>query len=109
MTALGNFLKEKRLQQGLSMKNVYKATGISDSKLSRIENGSNSSTPAPCILQALSKLYGINLLELYRMAGYLDEEAISSYKQVFQNVNLLTEEERAHIQTQIDLFTKGRT
>lgn len=108
MVALGEYLKGIRLQQELSLKDVYKATGISDSKLSRIENETNASDPAPSILQALSKLYDINLIELYRMAGYLDEEALSSYERVFQNVDLLTEDERNHIQAQIDLFTKGR-
>ncbi len=108
MVALGEYLKGIRLQQELSLKDVYKATGISDSKLSRIENGTNASDPSPSILQALSKLYNINLIELYHMAGYLDEEALSSYERVFQNVDLLTEDERNHIQAQIDLFTKGR-
>lgn len=108
MVALGEYLKGIRLQRELSLKDVYKATGISDSKLSRIENETNASDPAPSILQALSKLYDINLIELYRMAGYLDEEALSSYERVFQNVDLLTEDERNHIQAQIDLFTKGR-
>lgn len=108
MVALGEYLKGIRLQQELSLKDVYKATGISDSKLSRIENATNASDPAPSILQALSKLYNINLIELYCMAGYLDEEALSSYERVFQNVDLLTEDERNHIQAQIDLFTKGR-
>ena len=108
MVALGAYLKEVRRKQNLSLKDVYKATGISDSKLSRIENGTNVSDPAPGILQILSKLYNINLIELYCIAGYLDEEALSSYEQVFQSVDLLTEDERNHIQTQIDLFTKGR-
>lgn len=108
MVALGEYLKRIRMQRELSLKDVYKETGISDSKLSRIENGTNLSNPAPCILQSLSKLYNVNLIELYCLAGYLDEEALSSYEQVFQNVDLLTEDERNHIQTQIDLFTKGR-
>ncbi len=108
MVALGEYLKEIRIQRGLSMKDVYKETGVSDSKLSRIENGTNVSDPAPSILQALSKLYDISLIELYRIAGYLDEEALSSYMRVFHNLDLLTEDERNHIQAQIDLFTKGR-
>ena len=108
VTLLGAYLKRIRLQQGLSLKDVYKKTGISDSKLSRIENGANVSETAPSILQGLSKLYNINLIELYRMAGCLDEEALSSYERVFKNVDLLTEDERNHIQEQIDLFTKGR-
>ena len=55
MVTLGAYLKRIRLQQGLSLKDVYKKTGISDSKLSRIENGANVSETAPSILQGLSK------------------------------------------------------
>lgn len=108
MDVLGQYLKERRIQRGLSLKDVYKETGISDSKLSRIENGTNASDPAPSILQTLSKLYNVSLVELYRIAGYLDEEALSSYVRVFHNLDLLTEDERNHVQAQIDLFTKGR-
>lgn len=108
MVSLGEYLRETRLQQDLSLKDVYKETGISDSKLSRIENDANVSNTAPVILQTLAKLYNINLIELYCMAGYLDEESLSSYERVFQNVDLLTKDERNHIQEQIDLFTKGR-
>lgn len=108
MDGLGEYLKSIRLAKGISLKEVYKQTGISDSKLSRIENGNNASETAPSILQSLARLYDINLVELYIRAGYLDEEALSSYQKVFNHVDLLSEDERNHIQTQIDLFTKGR-
>lgn len=108
MSKLGEFLKAIRTNQGLSLKDVYKATGISDSKLSRIENGSNASETAPSTLVSLARLYKISLIDLYLMAGYLDEDALSSYQKVFSNVDLLNEDERNHIQAQIDLFTKGR-
>lgn len=42
------------------------------------------------------------------MFPYLDDEALSSYKQVFHNADLLTDDERKNTQEQIDLFTKGR-
>lgn len=108
MSKLGEYLKKIRDELGLSLKDVYRETGISDSKLSRIENGTNVSAPTPDVLQALSKLYQINLVELYLIVGYLDEEALSSYVQVFKNVKLLKDDERKNIQEQIDLFTKGR-
>ena len=38
MNRLGDYLKEARIRQGLSLKDVYRETGISDSRLSRIEN-----------------------------------------------------------------------
>ena len=108
LECVGVRLKQIRLQKGLSLKDVYKATGISDSKLSRVENGTLSSDVAPSILKTLSKLYDINLIDLYIDAGYLDEEALSSYEKVFLRVDLLSNDERNHIQEQIDLFTRGR-
>ena len=91
MDSLGDYLKEARIRQGLSLKDVYRETGISDSRLSRIENGSTAF-----------------LVDLLINAGYLDAEALSSYERVFRNVDLLSDDERNHIQEQIDLFTKGR-
>jgi len=106
---LGEYLKSARLRKGLSLMDVYKAVGISDSKLSRIENGSNKTETSPGILKTLAGLYEIGLVDIYIIAGYLDDEALLSYEQVFQNVNLLDEQEKNHIQEQINLFTKGRS
>lgn len=108
MNKLGNYLKKLRIQHGFSLKKVYQATGITDSKLIRIENGANNSEVSPKDLKALAKLFKINLVDLYLIAGYLDEESLSSYEQVFQNADLLSDDERNNIQEQIDLFTKGR-
>lgn len=108
MNGIGCFLKSLREKNGLSMKDVQNRTGISNSILSRIENGKNQSGVSPSILCALSKLYNYNLVDLYILAGYLDDEALSSYRQVFHNADLLTTDERKNIQELIDLFTKGR-
>ena len=108
MNELGFLLKRLRTEAKMSLKDVYKATGISDSKLTRIEHGSNVSEPSPSILRALSKLYNVNLVELYLAAGYLDAADLASYERAFQRVDLLTDDEKQSIQIQIDLFTKGR-
>lgn len=108
MNELGILLRRLRNEAGLSLKDVYKISGISDSKLNRIENNTNASETAPSILRVLSKLYNVNLVELYLAAGYLDAEALSSYERTFRGVELLTDDEKQHIQKQIDLFTKGR-
>lgn len=108
MNELGVVLSRMRNDAKLSLKDVYKATGISDSKLSRIEQGKNTSQPAPDVLKTLSKLYGVDLIELYLAAGYLDANDLCSYERVFQNVELLTPDEKESIQTQINLFTKDR-
>lgn len=108
MDEIGQYLKNMRTQRGLSLKKVRTKTGISDSKLSRIECGAPRSEPGPAVLQMLSKLYNFNLVECYLATGYLDKESLSSYKQVFQNIELLTEDERTLIQSLINMLTKGR-
>lgn len=108
MKDLGVLLNRLRSEAGMSLKDVYKATGISDSKLTRIEHGTNVSEPSPATLKALSKLYSVDLVELYLAGGFLEGEDLASYERVFQGVDLLTDEEKQIIQRQIDLFTKGR-
>ena len=108
MNKLGVLLKELRKKENMSLKDVYKATGISDSKLNRIESGTNSKDASPSDLKALSKLYGVCLVELFRTAGYLDDDDLQLYQHTFQRVEYLTGDERTSIQTQINLFTKGR-
>ena len=90
MSNIGDFLKKQREKNGLSLKDVQKKTGISNSVLSRIENDKKQSGASPIVLRSLSKLYGCSLIELFR------------------NSDLLTDDERKNIQEQIDLFTKGR-
>lgn len=108
MISLGKYLREIRNQRGFSLKFVCENTGIKDSTLSRVEREKNKSVPSAEILQKLAALYSISLVDLYCMAGYLSERDISSFKNTFQNVDLLTEAEKAHIQEEIDLFTEGR-
>ncbi len=108
MDKIGDYLKKVRIQQGLSLKDVYKATGISDSRLSRIENGTKDLELKPAFLKALAELYNIRLVDLLINAGYLNTEDLASYERVFQDVDFLSDAEKKHIQEQIDLFTKGR-
>ena len=108
MKKIGKYLKSARLRLGISLKEVYNITGISDSRLSRIENETTATETAPSILRALAELYHINIVDLYVSAGYLDSESLSLYEQVFWNVNLLNDAEKKLIQEQINLFTAGR-
>lgn len=108
MNTVGEYLKSIREKKGLSLKEVYRKTGISDSKLSRIEKEPKPFEITLSVLKDLVALYGIDLIELLVYIGYLDEKALSSYKRVFQNVDLLSNEQKKHIQEEIDLFTKER-
>lgn len=107
MNNLGSYLKQMRNSCHLSLKDVYDRCGITDSKLSRMER--NEGKPLdPAELRKLAKLYGIDIVPLFIMADYLDESDLAKYQLTFKNANLLNEEEKQSIQTQIDLLTKGR-
>lgn len=107
MSDLGTYLKELRNELHLSLKDVQERCGVTDSKLSRLER-SEGRDFSPLELKKLAQLYGVNVIPLYIKAGYLDESDLSEYQLLFENANLLNEEEHSSIQTQINLLTKGR-
>lgn len=107
MNSIGDYLKEARNKYRLSLKDVHDRCGVTDSKLSRMERGEGKPLD-PAELKKLAQLYGIGVVPIYIMAGYLDESDLSDYQLVFKNADLLDEEEKKSIQTQIDLLTKGR-
>lgn len=106
LNAIGEFLKQNRKRSKLSLKDVYQKTKITDSRLSRIEKG--EAKPEPDDLKLLSWLYEIDLVSLYLQTGYLDTRDLSAYKQVFLRTEFLSNDEKLHIQEEINLFTKGR-
>lgn len=107
LNELGTFLKNARNKNNQSLKSVQKATGISDSRLLRIETGENDS-PAPADLRLLAQLYQINIVDIYLLAGYLTPNDLLSYQHTFNNVEKLSPEEKQNIQNSIDLFTKSK-
>ena len=107
MKKVGTYLKQQRIRCHLSLKDVYEQSGITDSKLSRLERGEGKMLEPPD-LKKLARLYEIAVVPLYIMAGYLDEQDLRDYQFLFRNAELLSEEEKQNIQTQINLFTKGR-
>lgn len=107
MNDMGNYLKQIRTSCHLSLKEVHDRCGITDSKLSRMERGEGKPL-GPSELRKLAQVYGINVIPLYIMAGYLDEGDLADYQLVFKNADLLNEVEKQTVQIQIDLLTKGR-
>ncbi len=105
MSTLGAYLKELREKKALSLKDVYAATGVSDSKLSKIENGKNKE-PSPFDLKKLAGFYCVDIISLYMIAGYLDKSSIADFARFFKGVDLLNEEEKHLIQHLIDLLIK---
>lgn len=107
MNEIGSYLKRIRNEHHLSLKDVYERCGITDSKLSRMERGEGEPLN-PLELKKLAQVYEISIISIYIKAGYLNKSDLSDYQFVFKNAALLSEDEKQSVQTQIDLFTKGR-
>ena len=67
---LGQYLKQKREEADLTLRQVDYKTNITYSRLSMIENGTRKVTPI--ILKTLAKLYNLDYIDLYEKAGYID-------------------------------------
>ncbi len=104
MANLGAHLKLLREQRSLKTPEICKATGISDSVLSHLENN-RIQKPNPFALKKLADYYHVNVCSLYIHAGYLDE-LFNQYR--FNGVELLTDKEAAHIQALIDILNENK-
>ena len=71
MTALGVYLKKVRLALRLSLRDAEESSGVSNAYISLIESGKRTN-PHPKILKDLAKAYGLDIVELMKIAGYLD-------------------------------------
>lgn len=104
----GQYLKFLREKLGLGVKTVYSKTGVGDSTIRRIEEGITKNPPAPQ-LKALANFYGIDVIELYKAYGYLDDDDLERKTVCFENSEFLTDEAIASIQELINLLTEKRT
>lgn len=106
MSNLGKLLKELREKSKITLKAVKDKTGITDSRLSRMENGQ-------CIcpaseLQKLADLYHFPVVQLFLAAEYLKPEDLIEYQYVFKGAEKLDEQERDFIQVGIDLLIRTK-
>ena len=107
MNPVGEYLRTIRTQRNLSLNDICKQTGITTTRLNRIELG-QVNEPSPDVLKKLSVLYQVDLVNLYTMAGYLENSDIVERTLPFCNFETLDDEERNFIQQTIDFFIKRR-
>jgi transcriptional regulator with XRE-family HTH domain len=105
MAMVGQYLRAIREARQLSMGDVEKRTAITTTRLNRIEHD-NIKEPSPTALKQLAELYEIDLVSLFVKAGYLDANSVSAFSRVFSGVEKLNEDEKKHIQQQIDFLNK---
>lgn len=66
----GDYLRTKRLEKGMSQRQLAAVSGISNSEISRIEAGDRQN-PSPAVLRLLAGALGLPYEELLAEAGYL--------------------------------------
>lgn len=101
MFTLGQYLKNTREKNNFSLKEVQAKTGITDSRLSKIENDLYKE-PSPTILKQLANLYKISIVDLFTRAGYMTYDSLDYSAQTFNGVDKLTDADKEHIQNQIN-------
>ena len=72
----------------------------------KIENG-KLNCPAT-VLRSLSKIYGVSVISMFLIAGYLKRDDLQEYQYVFQGVDKLDDEERKHIQEEIIFLVRKK-
>lgn len=105
MSELGDYLRYIRKKRGLSFKEVYKQVGITDSRLCKAEKGSDLILNA-AELKKLSVIYGVPVVPMFIKAGFLDSSDLEEYQSGFKNTSLLEEDEKTHVQDEIDFIIK---
>lgn len=73
MESFGDYIRKRRMDRKLSLRDVAAAAGISVSYLTQIEHGRRGIPGVP-ILKRMAPLYKVPLQELLKQAGYLEEE-----------------------------------
>lgn len=75
---LGEFLRKRREELGMSRSRAAKAAGISSTYMRHIENGDNM--PSTKILDKLAPVYGMSRREVLDAIGYFNEPAPNGSK-----------------------------
>ncbi|MHC1787281.1 MAG: helix-turn-helix domain-containing protein [Christensenellales bacterium] len=105
MSAIGDFIKERRLAKALSKRGLAEIAGISHSEVHRIENGERINPSVP-VLNALAEALGVPKDDILRRAGYkADDGDIPLIEKVFPD--LKTEKQQKTAQKIVDGLSRN--
>lgn len=101
MTAIGQFIKDRREAKEWSKRKLAIEANISHTEVHRIENGDRPN-PSVAILTKLSDALGVAKEEMLKVAGYIDEhdESVSVIEKAFPD--LKTEKQQKTVQKIVD-------
>lgn len=77
MNELRTYIKEKRIEKGLSIRQLAELANISHTEVKRIEDGLRKQT-SPQVLRSIASALGVPYEDLMAAAGYIDESATKS-------------------------------
>lgn len=69
--AFGPYMKQLREQQGFSINQLAEAAGISNSQISRIENGVRG-VPKPATIRKIADALAVPYSDMMKQAGYIE-------------------------------------
>ena len=86
LVAFGEFVRAQRQLAHVSLRNLAKMSGVSDSYLSQLERGNYR--PSPQVVKALAQAFGLKPEQLYTMLGFMDETDTKSTPNVEQAIQM---------------------
>lgn len=106
MTNIGQLIKTKRESRGWSLKELQSRSTISDSTISKIENGSHK-TPSWETLCKLAKAFDESPLDWLVIAGFITNQDLCKYTP-FTSIEKLSETQKVAVQTFIDFIIEKK-
>ena len=86
LAAFGEFVRAQRQLAQVSLRNLAKMSGVSDSYLSQIERGNYR--PSPQVVKALAVAFHLKPEQLYTMLGFMDETDSTAPPSVEQAIQM---------------------
>ena len=107
MAEIGAYIKQKRETAGYSLKKLAEICGISDSELSKIENGTRIN-PNWKNLCEIAKSLEIHPFEFLLEAGYISEADINPVNKI-KRLDKLSKNDLEFVQLYIDFLIAKRS
>lgn len=101
---LGEYIKNRRNELGMSRNALAVAAGISHTEVNRIETGDRKQ-PSAKVLTAISTALAVPQEEMMQMAGYMPSDELSAIERAFPA--LKTEKQRQTVEAIVDGLSRN--
>lgn len=109
MEKLGEILRKRRLEAGMTLREVEKKTSISNAYLSQLENH-KITQPSPAILKKLADVYDASYNRLMEVAGYpLENESGTVYFKTSKGLEDISKDEEKELLDYLRFMRRRRT